>query len=113
MHIQFNTDNHIQGREALADRLETLVRDALGRHADRLTRLEAHVQDVNASKTGGGDIRCLLEARPAGRDPIAVTAQGAQVEETVKSAAGKLARALDRIFERDADHKGADTIRKD
>ena len=37
MHIQLNTDNNIEGREALAAHVEGVVESALGRWTKQLT----------------------------------------------------------------------------
>jgi predicted transcriptional regulator of viral defense system len=68
--------------------------DLLDRFADRITRVEVHLSDVNAQK-GGQDIRCVVEARAAGLDPVAVDDTAEDVERAVRGAAGKLQRALD------------------
>ncbi len=51
MKIQFNTDNHIPGREALAHQAEATVKSALGRLAEHITRVEVHLSDENGDKT--------------------------------------------------------------
>jgi hypothetical protein len=43
------------------------VTHALRRFASQITRVEVHVADVNAGKQGSADKRCMMEARPAGR----------------------------------------------
>lgn len=96
MQIQINTDRNIGGDERLAEHVEGVVRDTLSRFADQITRVEVHLADVNASKSGQDDKRCMLEARLAGRKPTAVTHLAGSVAEAVSGAADKLARAIDR-----------------
>lgn len=95
MQIQVNTDNHIHGREEIVALVETSLEGAVGRFRDRITRIEAHLSDTNSHKTKGDDIRCVLEARLAGHQPIAVTHQAATVELALSGAADKLERSVE------------------
>ena len=95
MLIQVNTDNHIAGREPLADRIQELVEGALDRFSHQITRVNVHLSDENSHKAGARDIRCVLEARLEGRPPAAVTHQAPTVAEAVSGAAAKLKRSLE------------------
>lgn len=83
-------DAHVRGE----------IEDALGRFADRITRVEVHIGDRNGPRGGSDDKRCMMEARPAGSQPVAVEATGAEFHAVVTDAAGKLQRALGRRFDR-------------
>ncbi len=73
-----------------------MIQGTLDRFSDRLTRVEVHVGDVNSNKkTGIADIRCMLEARLAGLQPIAVSHHAATVDRAVAGAADQLSRSLD------------------
>jgi ribosome-associated translation inhibitor RaiA len=99
MLVQINTDSNIEGRDELARRVEGRVRDALERFSDQLTRVEVHLGDENSNrKFGTDDKRCLLEARPAGLRPIAVSHQAGTMEQAVDGALDKFRRALDSAF---------------
>lgn len=111
MHVQVNTDDNVEGREELARQVETEVTAALSRFADRLTRVEVHLGDESAPRSGPADKRCAMEARPAGQQPVAVTHNAASLEEALAGAAGKLANLLDTRFGRLNSHKGAASIR--
>lgn len=95
MKIQVNTDVHIDGTEALAAQVSATVEQALERFGEHVTRVEVHLSDVNAGKSGQQDQRCMLEARLEGRQPVAVTDHAATLEQSVHGAARKLARLLD------------------
>ena len=96
MKIQINTDSNIAGDDQLRREVETLLRDALGRFSEKITRVEVHLSDENSDKKPGvDDMRCLLEARLAGLQPIAVSHEAATVEEAVDGAAEKLKHSLD------------------
>lgn len=96
MLIQVNTDSNIEGREELARSVEEKITNALdSRFGDRLTRVEVHLGDENSNKKGGGDDkRCMLEARPAGLQPIAVTHHAESMSLAVDGALAKFKRAL-------------------
>lgn len=111
MQIQLNTDNHVHGDESLADWAERELRDRLHRFVDHITRIEVHLSDINAARVSGHDKRCMLEARLAGRTPVAVTHDAAKVADALFGASDKLARALDTALGRVRDAHGRDTIR--
>ncbi|MBX3329075.1 MAG: hypothetical protein KF722_01635 [Nitrospira sp.] len=100
MQIQVHTDNTIQGRETIVALVHTGVEGAVGRFRDRITRVEAHLSDTNSHKTKGADIRCVLEARLAGLQPIAVSHQAPTVELALSGAAGKLERSIENTLGR-------------
>ena len=95
MKIQVNTDAHIVGREALATRVEATVQHALRHFEDRITRVEVHLSDENAGKSGPHDKRCVMEARLEGRPPIAATDEDATLDQATRGAAEKLARLIE------------------
>lgn len=96
MQIQINTDGNIEGHEALATRVSSAVESALSRLSDHITRVEVHLSDKNSDKKGGSDdMRCVMEARLEGRQPIAVTHQAATVDQAVDGAADKLTRLIE------------------
>lgn len=107
MQILVNTDNNIRGTAELHARVSAVVEDSLGRFGDRITRVEVQLTDENSSqKTGDNDMRCALEARVAGHQPIAVTHLAPTLEEAVDGACDKLQRTLDRTLGRIRDPKG-------
>ncbi len=106
MQVQVNTDNNIDGRDEFIRRVEAEVEGTLGRFADQITRVEVHLSDANAAKSGGDDKRCLMEARLAGRQPVAVSHEAATLEEAVDGAADKMKRSLDSTLGRLGGHKG-------
>ncbi|MGW4579005.1 HPF/RaiA family ribosome-associated protein [Rhodococcus aetherivorans] len=111
MQIQLNKDSHIQIDDDIARRLEEELESALNRFADRITRVEIHLSDENADKFGTTDKRCLLEARIAGQQPIAVTHNVGSVKEAFDGAVHRLRSLLDSKLGRSTDHKGGPSIR--
>jgi len=92
--IQINTDNQVNGDSERDGRLEELVRQRLARFEGRITDVEIHVSDDNGAR-GGAGLRCTLEARVNGFQPVAVAEQGANIDKAVIGAAKKAVRALD------------------
>lgn len=95
MFIQIHADNQVPSDRERDSRLEEQIRQRLARFEDRITDVEVHVSDVNGSHGGHGDLRCTLEARVNGIQPVAVAEQGTSVDRAVIGAAKKAVRALD------------------
>jgi len=98
MQIKINTDHNIHGDERLKEAARALVEQGLGHVLARLTRVEVHLQDENAQKGGSDDIRCMIEARPEGMAPQAVTHNDADVDAALRGAAKKLRNLLESEF---------------
>lgn len=79
------------------------IRSALERFESRITRVEVHLKDVNGPKAGN-DKQCTIEARPAGMDPIAVTADSEDLWTAITDAAAKLQRKLQTEFDKKRTH---------
>lgn len=111
MKIQVNTDKNIEGNEAFSERTEADLASALTRFEDRLTRVEVHLRNESAGRTTGDDFRCLIEARPAGMDPVTVTHHAATLLEALHGATDKLETLLTSKFERLEGQETRETIR--
>jgi ribosomal subunit interface protein len=99
MQILVNSDNHIKSTESLTERVDAIVTAAVDRFADRITRVEVHLSDVNSpEKNGDRDKRCMMEGRVSGLAPLAVTDEAASLLQAIESAADKLERALERAL---------------
>lgn len=109
MQIQLNTDRNIEGHEALATHVSSVVQDALSQFSDHITRVEVHLSDENGvtkdRKSGQDDKRCMMEARLERFHPVAVTAYAASVHQAVDGAADKLARMIESTLGRLHGHK--------
>jgi hypothetical protein len=111
MEIQVNTDKNIASSDKLAGHVQTEIEHALSQYADRITRVEVHLRDESAGRSTAGDKRCMLEARPSGGQPVAVTDYADTLEDALHGALAKLVRLLESKFARRNDPKGGDTIR--
>jgi hypothetical protein len=97
MQIQVNTDNAIEGRERLVEKIEANLREGLARFSDKITRVEIHLSDVNGDR-GGNDKRCVLEVRPKGMDPVVTTDQAETIDQVVRSTTHKMVSLLESAF---------------
>lgn len=103
MHIQFNYAN-LPSSDALEAHTRTQLESTIGRFADRITRVEVHFADTNShAKSGPADKRCVLEARPAGSDPVKVEGATDDFHTAINDAAGKLRRVLTSRMDRPVD----------
>src|SRR3546814_2527830 len=80
MQIFIHTDRNIALTDAQREGFEQVLAGAVDRFDARLTRIEVHLSDVNSTRGGVSDKRCVLETRPAGRQPFAVEHQAATIE---------------------------------
>src|SRR3982074_3739126 len=100
MQVLVSSDHHITSSESVAQRVEDILLPSVDRFAGRLTRVEVHLNDVNGPKHGERDKRVTMEARVAGRAPVAVTNEAPSLLEAIEGASRKLERALERSFGR-------------
>lgn len=107
MQVLLNTDTHVEGRQGMAQFLETEVKEALHRFGDHVTRVEAHVgDDVSHAKAHPTDIHCTLEARLVGLEPVIVKDHAASAHQAIHGAIGKLKRAVGTAVEKHAPRRG-------
>lgn len=111
MQIQINSGDNVTLDAATALHIEEQLRGILARFEDSLTRIEMHLSDDSAARSTGSDIRCALEARPAGLDPLGVTHHAGDPLEAARGAGRKMARQLDSVLGRRSETKGGDSIR--
>jgi len=110
MQVIINTDKNIPLGESTIEELESLVTSTLEYVSSRLTRVEVHLSDGSAGRSTGDDIRCGIEARPAGRNPEFVTDNAATVDDALGGALDKMKHVLGTTFGRLDDHKGATSM---
>lgn len=113
MEIQVHADHHVRGAGGLTAMVEDEVTEGLAAFADRITRVDVHLSDENVGTRAEADIRCLVEARPAGHEPVVVTRHAPTPLEATESASRQMHDLLVGMFGRlNADrHPGAETIR--
>jgi hypothetical protein len=102
MHVEVRTDARTTADVAA---VTAAVEAGLSRFKERITRVEVHLSDVNGPK-GGRDCRCALEARPSGRQPVAVTSEADTPDDAVEGAVEKMSSLLATAFGREDDVRG-------
>lgn len=95
MNIQVNSNNQIEGSERLSEFVRSHIENALKNFSDKVTTVEVHLGDENSSKEGPADKRCMIEARVAKLQPIAVSDNADTLEQAITGAAGKIKRAIE------------------
>lgn len=95
MQININTDNQVHVTEEARQKWQSEIASALQRFRDWITRVEVHLTDENSSSKGGSDdIRCLMEARPAGKQPVSIEVRVSSPDHAITEGAKTLQRRL-------------------
>jgi ribosome-associated translation inhibitor RaiA len=103
MQVQVHADSSVPRSTILTHAVETAVENAVSRWTPRITRVEVHLSDINRHKGGDDDKRCLMEARLAGLQPIAVKHHAGTIQEAIDGAADKLKKAVESTLGRLSD----------
>lgn len=104
MQIQVNTDNQIQGSEALEASVNAIITQHLERFFTHLTRIEVYLTDANGAKGGANDKQCAIEARISNGPPVGVSHDDENVEKSIHGACDKLRSRLDSMIGQMRDH---------
>lgn len=95
MQVLLHADPHTDGSQPMSEHLTRVVKDALDRFGDRVTRVEAHLSDADGtSRTGGCDIHCTLQASVVGAEAVIVKDQARSAHQAIDGALRKLKRAV-------------------
>jgi len=81
-----------------------LLSEELSRYSENITRLEVHLSDENGNKDAINDMRCMIEARLEGRQPIAVKEAANTVDQAIKGAIEKLKSVLTSLLGKLSNH---------
>ena len=101
MQVFLNTDPNVDGRHEMSAHLTNVVKDALGRFGEAVTRVEAHLADENSlAKPTPDEIQCTLEARLVGLDPVVVKHRAGNAHQAISGAVGKLKRSIATVLEK-------------
>lgn len=101
MQVLLNTDRNIEGGQEMAEHLTAVVKDAMARFGEHVTRVEAHIADDNGpEKTTPNEIQCTLSASLVGREPVVVKGRADSAHQAIAGAAGKLKRAVASALEK-------------
>jgi ribosome-associated translation inhibitor RaiA len=95
MQVLLQADPNTDGRHKMQEHLAAVVKDALGRFGERITRVEAHLSDAHSAlKPSPDDIHCTLEAHVVGIGPIVVKDHAGNAHQAIDGAVRKLKRAV-------------------
>src|SRR5215475_9092384 len=100
MKIQVNSDKNITVDRTVISFVRTEVGRLLVRYKSQLTRVEVYLSDANSHKFGTHDKRCVVEVRPAGRNPMVATIDSGSVRSAIQGSLAKMQRALERYLGR-------------
>ena len=114
MQVQVNTSNGIENKDSLERWADDFLNESLDRFRQDITRIEVQLRDTNSGKKGADDKRCTLEARIAGRDPLAATHHAPSQDEANRGATQKLINHLEHTLGKldRHHHRDRDTIRR-
>ena len=114
MQIQVNTGNGAENSESLQRWASEHLTETLERFQQDITRIEVQLSDENGGKSGAADKRCMMEARLAHHQPVAVNHHAASQDEAFRGAGRKLLHALDHALGKaHSHHRDRDSIRRD
>jgi hypothetical protein len=115
MQVQVNTSNGIENKDTLERWASDFLNDALERFRQDITRVEVQLRDTSSGKNSGDDKRCTLEARIAGREPVAATHHAPSQDEAFRGATQRLIHVLEHTLGKLDRHQHRDrgTIRRD
>lgn len=111
MEIYVRTDNNIDGSVKLTAYVEGELAAALSRFSDHITRIDVHLSDESGGRAGGADVRCMIEARPAGQTPVTVTDDAGSVDAALTGAIHRLSHLLESHEGRQEDQHARASIR--
>ncbi len=100
MQIQVNTDHNVKGGDLLIQYVEGLLKDSMNNFKDEVTRIEVYVSDENSHKGGDDDLRCTIEARIRGMQPIAVTYSDENIDLAISGATDRITRSVRKTIEK-------------
>ncbi|MFC3903027.1 Sigma 54 modulation protein / S30EA ribosomal protein [Acinetobacter marinus] len=95
MNIEIRTDKNIHGSDRLIDYVRTELKQQFQRYSEKITHFEVHLSDINGDRGGELDKRCMIEARPAGSKPVAVTHKADNIDLAIHGAIEKLKRSFE------------------
>lgn len=114
MQVQVNTGNGVQNKGSLERWANEFLNGELARFRQELTRVEVQLTDENRGKGGPDDMRCMLEARLNGHEPVAVNHRAETMDEAMRGATTKLVRAIEHLLGKldRHQHRDRESIRK-
>ena len=94
MIIQFNSEKNITGKAKFSAPIINLISAKLNIFSDKISRVEVHLTNEECEIDNPMDKRCMMEARFAGMQPVAVTNMAETHEKAVGGAVELLRTSL-------------------
>lgn len=113
MQVQVNANHTVQTGESMERWATEQLRESLSRFKNDITSIEVHVSDENSDRVSADHKRCMMEARLAHHEPIAVHHHAASIDEAFRGANQKLKHALDHALGKLRDRRSRQSIRRD
>ena len=112
MQVLLNTDPHTDGRHEMAEHVEAVVRGALDRFGEQVTRVEVHLSDANShNKANPDEIHCHMEARLVGLDAVVTKDHDLTAHQAIRGAVTKLQRAVATTLSKHGRRHGAPPLK--
>ncbi|WP_183407994.1 hypothetical protein [Nocardioides pocheonensis] len=112
MEILVGTDRQVPGREELLSFIGFEVLAGLGPCASRVSNVHVHLSAETGGRIGPVSMRCRLEVRPEGHEPLAVMHRALSKDDAVRGAVGDMRGVLERMFRRIDAHGATETTRR-
>lgn len=113
MQIQVNSNRSVDTGESFERWANTELNESFSRFKEDITRIEVHMSDQNGDKISPDHKRCVMEARLANREPVAVNHQAPNQDEAFRGASEKLKRVIENTLGKLRDHRSRESIRHD
>ncbi len=94
MDIIINTDHSLDSSDKMISYFKEEITKELKNFSDIITRVELHITDENGPKTNLDNIKCKIEARLKGRQPLVVSGKADKVEKAISSCTSKMKSVL-------------------
>lgn len=112
MEILVGTDRDVPGRDELIAFVGFEVVAGLGPCASRVSNVHVHLSAEGGGRIGRASLRCRLEVRPDGHEPLAVMHRALNRDDAVRGAVGDMRGVLERMFRRIDAHNATETARR-
>ncbi|MFT4020390.1 MAG: HPF/RaiA family ribosome-associated protein [Acinetobacter sp.] len=106
MNIEIRTDKNIQNSERLINYVRTELTNEFQRHSEKITHFSVHLSDEHGVKGGENELKCLIEARPAGLKPVVVSHKAPNIDAAIHGSIDRLKRSLEHLFEKKEQVRG-------
>ncbi len=91
---------NLQTSAAIEQWVRRKVSGTCRRFGASMTAVEVHFEHINGPRHGGESVRCVMEARVNGREPVAVSARAEDLYVAIDLASRRLEVAVGRAVDR-------------